>query len=261
MINPKIPVFIPYGYRGIGKTMLIMQLMRYLRQEGYIVRPNLIFKEESDHDYYNLCQRYMNQLHNVLALAATGVKDTILIDVMDHKGSPVCYMIDQAGEHQYDINNPHSAISQEMYNIVKLPNRKIWGFMVENNNWLDLQQRKGYVQNIKNMSFISHTPKDKVIFIYNKVDLTPFVVNYSKINYKGLFDSADSVFPDIFAPFEELNIFKKILRGKYTITLLPFQTGDFTCCSDLYGNTYTSFAIGPFEYPKRLWNEILKCIR
>ncbi len=219
MINPKVPLFIPYGYKGIGKTMLLQRLTYYLRQKGYAVIPN---------------GKYLS--------------------ILDHKGMLVCYCIDMIGNSQLNINNPHSALSQEMHDIAKLPNRKIWGFMVENNNWLNLLQRQGYVRNIRNIAYL--TPKDKVIFIYNKVDLIPLVVNYSEINYKGLFDSAESAFPNIFAPFERKNTLLRILKGKYSFKMVPFQTGVF---NETGGST--NFVMGRDEYPRLLWNEILKYIR
>lgn len=255
------PIFIPYGYSSIGKTMIIMRLIRYLRQEGYMVWPNLVFKESSDQRYHSLCQTYMNQVSCTRALAATGVKDTLLLDVINHKGKPVCYMLDQAGKHQYDIDNPHIGFSQEISDILKLPNPKIWGFIVEDNKWMNHEQRQGYVHNISQLAINALSTTDRVIFIYNKVDLTQYVVNYNRINIKGLFDSADSAFPNIFVPFEELNVVKKIMRGKYKFELLPFQTGNFTCQADAFGNIYTTFAIGPDEYPRNLWTNILKLIK
>lgn len=221
MINPKIPVFIPYGYRGIGKTMLLQRLAYYLRQKGYAVIPE---------------GKYLS--------------------ILDRKGMLVCYCIDMAGDSQFDLDNPHGGILMEVNNQINESNPQIWGFMVENNNWLNQQQRHGYVQNIRNIASIALTPKDNVLFIYNKVDLTPFVNDKGKVLWRGLFDSADSLYPGIFNSFERKNALMRILKGKFCFRMIPFQTGFF----NVSGGS-TQYQMGRDEYPKQLWYNILKCIR
>lgn len=220
MTNPKIPIFIPYGYRGIGKTMLLQRLAYYLRQKGYAVIPT---------------GKYLS--------------------ILDHKGMLVCYCIDMLGDSQFDINNPHGGISMEVNNLINEPYPKVWGFMIENNNWLRQQQRQGYVQNIKNMAN-AISSNDKVLFVYNKVDLTPFVNDNGKVLWRDLFDSADSLYPGILNPFERKNALLRILKGKFCFRMTPFQTGFFK----VSGGS-TQFLMGRDEYPKQLWYNILKCIR
>lgn len=255
--DPKLPIFIPYGYRSIGKTMIIMRLTRFLYQEGYTVRPNLVFKSVSDQRYHNLCQRYMEQVFNTYALTATGINDTLLLDVINQKGEPVCGIIDQAGEHQYDMDSPYMGISQEMREIIKLPNPKIWGFVIEYNSLLDIHERQGYAQNIWNIANNALASENKVLFIYNKVDLTPFMKSEDgTASLRELFDSADSSFPGIFKPFEETNLIKRILKGRYKFKMIPFQTGVF---NQREGDVI--FSYGRDEYPKHLWEKILESIR
>ena len=254
--NPHTHIFIPYGYRSIGKSMIIIRLIRYLFTNGYMVRPNLVFKDETDELYHSLCQRYMDQIYSTHALAVTGVNDTILLEVMDCKGKSICYIVDQAGEHHYDINNPQKEISDELYNIIHSQNPKIWGFIIENNRWLYSQERQGYVQNIRKIASCALPSKDKVLFIYNKIDQTQFVIGNGKVLLKDLFDSAESLYPEIFVPFERRNALFRILMGKYCFRMVPFQSGFFYESRD-----YTYFYEGKDEYPKQLWNNILKCLR
>lgn len=256
IIDPRLPIFIPFGYARIGKTMLIQRLLRYLRTTGYCVQPELVFR--NDPLYSEICNKYIEEINGNKIAAATAPNGTILLRIIDRSGTPICYLLDIAGEHQYNINIPNGSISAEMRYFVHSPNPKIWGFMVENNNWLNQQQRQGYVHSIRNMAFNALTPKDKVLFIYNKVDILPM---HGQISWRGLFDSADSIFPGIFNPFEETNSIKRLLRGKYKFMLLPFQSGDYFQTSDQYGNDYVNFISGKDEYPKLLWHNILEYIR
>ena len=256
IIDPHLPIIIPYGYARIGKTMLIQRLLRYLRTIGYSVRPELTFR--NDPLYPEICNEYMDEINCNKVAVATAANGTILLRITNSRGMPICYLLDIAGEYQYNVNIPHEGISDEMRFIVHSNNPKIWGFIVENNNWLNQQQRQGYVHSIRNMAFNALTPKDKVLFIYNKVDIFPM---HGQISWRGLFDSADSIFPGIFNPFEETNSIKRLLRGKYKFMLLPFQSGDYFQTSDQYGKDYVNFISGKDEYPKLLWHNILEYIR
>lgn len=254
VIDPHLPIVIPFGYACIGKTMLIQRLLRYLRTIGYSVRPELTFR--NDPLYPEICNKYMDEINGNKVAAATAANGTILLSIIDGRGMPICYLLDIAGEFQYNTHIPHGGISSEMRFFVHLPNPKIWGFMVDNNNWLNQQQRHCYVQNIRNIASIALSPRNKVLFIYNKVDLTPFVNDNGKVLWRGLFDSADSLYPGIFNPFERKNALLRILKGKFCFRMTPFQTGFFS----VSGGS-AQFLLGRDEYPKRLWYNILKCIR
>ena len=253
----KTPMFIPYGYASIGKTMLIQRLMRCLRNYGYMCRPEVTFS--TNPIYSQICEQYIEEAFK--GNVAAGTTETILFSVLDQRGMKVCNLVDMAGEYQYDINNPHVFTSPEMLQLIHTPNPKIWGFVIEYNNSLSIQQRQGYVHSIRNFALNALTAKDKVIIIYNKVDLTPYSIPGGKTNWRGLFDSADSTFPDIFNPFEETNKFKRFLKGRYNFKLLPFMSGLSHKGIDQYGNEYISFVDGPDEYPKQLWHNIVKCLR
>lgn len=254
IIDPRLPIFIPFGYARLGKTMLIQRLLRYLRMIGYGIQPELAFR--NDPLYSEICNKYIEEINGNKIAAATTSNGTILLRIIDSRGMPICYLLDIAGEFQYNINIPHGGISAEMRYFVHSPNPKIWGFMVDNSNWLNQQQRQGYVQNIRNIGSIALAPRDKILFVYNKVELTSFVNDNGKVQWRGLFDSADSLYPGIFNPFERKNALLRILKGKYYFRMTPFQTGFF----NVNGGS-TQFLMGRDEYPKQLWYNILKCIR
>ena len=151
-----------FGYANIGKTVMIQRLIRYLYHQGFIVQPELVFNPSPD--YQHTCERYMWEAQHSLP-QATAVNDTILLRVLNRNGMAVCYILDIAGECQYDMYHPHVVMSVEMNAIIHTPNKKIWGFMVDNGVQLDSNQQQQYDKLIKNYAINELEPKDKEIFI------------------------------------------------------------------------------------------------
>lgn len=248
-----VPIFIPFGYANIGKTVMIQRLIRYLYHQGFIVQPELVFNPSPD--YQHTCERYMWEAQHSLP-QATAVNDTILLRVLNRNGMAVCYILDIAGECQYDMYHPHVVMSVEMNAIIHTPNKKIWGFMVDNGVQLDSNQQQQYVNLIRNYAINVLEPKDKEIFIYSKVDQTQWGYGNVNVSWRVLFDTIDSQYPNIFEPFEETNAFKRLIKGKYRFILQPFHS----ICILENGNN-VAFMDGNDHYPQLLWNNLLELIR
>lgn len=250
-----LPIFIPFGYANIGKTVMIQRLIRYLYYHGFIVQPELVFNPSPT--YQQTCERYMREVQHSLP-QATAVNDTILLRVSRHDGMSVCYILDIAGECQYDMLHPHVAMSAEMNAIINTPNKKIWGFMVDNGNQLDSIQKQQYVNLIRNYAMNVLDPKDKVLFIYSKVDQVQFLYEDGNNYWKLLLETIDSQYSHIFEPFEETNAFRKFFKGKFRFRLQPFHS-IYICFSENCNNV--AFTDGNDNYPELLWNNLRELIR
>lgn len=248
-----LPIFIPFGYANIGKTVMIQRLIRYLYSQGFIVQPELVFNPSPT--YQHTCERYMWEAQHPLPHATT-VNDTILLRVMNRNGMAVCYILDIAGECQYDMYHPHVVMSAEMNAIIHTPNKKIWGFLVDNGDQLDYNQKRQYVNLIRNYAINVLEPKDKVIFIYSKVDQTQWGYGNVNVSWRVLFDTIDSQYSNIFEPFEETNTFRRLIKGKYRFRLQPFQS---ICI--IQNRNDVAFTDGNGHYPQLLWNNLQELIR
>lgn len=252
------PVIIPFGYACIGKTMLIQRLLRYLRKIGYCAVPESLFR--SDPLYPEICKKYMDEVYGNKVAAETAANGTILLRIIDKRGMVICYLLDIAGKFQYNIHEPHKGISTEMQCFFQIPNPIIWGFMIENGMQYSSMQRQGYVEQIyhyayhlKKQNFYSKQQsgtKNRVLYIYNKIDRCP------SLERRGLFESANSLYPGIFVPFRETNTLLQLLCGKYRFRLQPFHS------VYLYENRDVTYVMdGNDLYPKELWSYLYKLIR
>lgn len=183
------PIIIPFGYAGIGKTMLVHRLVRYLRKKG---------------------------------LEATAVNNSTSLGIIHQRGKSLCYIIDLAGEKQCNLNNLHTGFSPEMNRIIQLPNPKIWCFMIEADYSLNEHERKAYVQKIHEINSLMGK-MDKVIFIVSKVDcLSPEIACGS-----NLYHYINELYPRLFEPLMETNPILRLFKPMRFV-FLPFTSGSFS---------------------------------
>ena len=98
-------------------------------------------------------------------------------------------------------------------------------------------------------------PRDKVIFVYNKIDLTPFVYGVGNVNINEAIRNVQNLYPNIFVPFENKNPLTKFFT-KYNCEFVPFMTGSYSETMS-GGLTYTE---GHYVYAQKFWQAMLKLI-
>lgn len=119
-------------------------------------------------------------------------------------------------------------------------------------NWLDETDRQGYAAKIKKLQ-TKIKRQDKVVFLFNKIDKTPFVQDGGHINTSAAIKSIKDQYKGIFEPFRNENPITRFF-SEYRCEFVPFSTGDYSPKVD-GGMVYEQ---GDDIYPQRLWNTILK---
>ena len=99
------------------------------------------------------------------------------------------------------------------------------------------------------------TPRDEVLFVYNKIDLTPLVYSVGQVNTTEAIRNIQNLYPNIFVPFENKNPITKYFT-KYNCEFVPFMTGNY---SERINGGYT-YTEGHPLYAQRLWRAMLKLI-
>ena len=244
---------IPFGYACIGKTMLIQRLIRYLLTIGYHVWPELVFR--NDPLYPQICEKYMDEVHGNIAAASTAANGTILLSILDEKVSPICYVLDIAGGDQHDLNNPQMCLSPAMSYIMNSPNPKIWSFIIETRNHLNLQERSHYVKKIHEVGSVIRK-YDKVAFIASKVDCSNIFLNADHVSISDIYRYMEIVYPQLFAPFIKVHPILKFIKQQRFV-FIPFVAGSFYVAHS--GVQY--FSPGQEAYPKQLWANLVKLMR
>lgn len=253
------PLVILFGPPACGKTMTMVRLTRYLQKKGYSVQPETTFRPAYDKNYIGLCEKF-NEVINSDNAAAGNTKINFMLVQVRWQGKPICQILEAPGEDYFNPQKVNNPFPRYINAIISSKNRKIWAIITEpdtTSNALMKEEisRKHYVSKIGNLK-TKISPRDKVMFIFNKVDATPFVIGPGNIKYDLLFQHTEYLYPNIFVPFKNENPISRLWRP-YNCDFVAFQTGDYSVATD---GTRT-FEQGPDVYPAKLWDVIHKRIR
>lgn len=251
--DPTTPIVVLFGPPASGKTMTLIRLTRYLTQHGYEVAPVKTFRPSYDSHYSKICDGFNNMVNSDEAAKGTDNISFMLVKVLQ-KGKPICQILEAPGEGYYLPKADTGIFPKYVNNVINNKNRKIWLFVVEP-DWLDEEDRQGYAAKIKKLSTRMHRT-DKVIFLCNKIDKTPFVQGSGLINTNAAQTAIKNQYKGIFESFHNENPITRFF-SEYRCRFIPFSTGDYNERVD--GGI--SYEAGDDYYPRRLWNEILSIRR
>lgn len=250
--DPNTPIVILYGPPSCGKTMTLVRMTRFLVSQGYTVVPDKTFRPTYDENYKQLCDNFDQMINSNSAAESTTNISFMLVKVLKN-GKPVCQLLEAPGEYYFKPDEPNRAYPAYVHEILKSTNRKVWAIMVEP-DWSDSVPRANYVTRIRNLKSMMAS-RDKVLFVYNKIDLTPFVYGVGQVNTEEAIRNVQNLYPNIFVPFENKNPITKYFT-KYNCEFIPFMTGNYSQTMS-GGFTYTE---GHPLYAQRLWLTMLKMI-
>ena len=252
------PIVVLFGPAACGKTMTLVRLTRYLQQNGYSVSPIRSFRPSKDTHYAKMCTDYNRLVASDNAADSTDMISFMLLEVLDSTGRRVCQILEAPGEYYFSPDDPKAKFPAYVNTIKNSKNRKIWLCMVEP-DWKDESDRLAYVERVKMLSN-NLSPRDRVVFLYNKVDLTSYVGGQGKVNMGALNTDVRNMYPGLFVPFANVNPITRWFRP-YSCELLPFSNGDFTEATAADGSVYQTWQQGPDFYPGLLWKNIMSNVR
>lgn len=245
------PLVILFGPPSCGKTMTLVRLTRYLKNYGYKISPIKSFRPSYDDNYKHICNNYDNMINQRDAAQSTDRINFMLVGIIKN-GKCLCQILEAPGEFYFNPGYPTAKFPNYVNTIINSNNRKIWCIMVEP-DWENESDRNNYVSRIHNLKQKMRTT-DKTIFVFNKIDLTNYVISPGQINLAQATKEVENLYPGIYAPFRNTNPITRFF-SEWRCDFVPFQTGDFT-----ESNTTMTYQEGPREYPAKLWNTILKRI-
>lgn len=249
------PLIIPFGFPTSGKTLLVFRLISYLYTEiGYDVDISPFLWHHSDIHflkYYEEC--CISQMDAVRKCEPTLIADVRLPYVYSvisrRNGARVCYFMDFTG----DIFSRDSSVVWNKYfvSITAASNKKIWLFLLEKDAFGNQQKRDEYACAIKRM-LNNISPKDKVIFVFNKADI--YINKYVKekhIDMKSFMKDINLQYPNLFDRYKSKGV-AKFFKGEYNFNYTFFSSGIFTNTPHMRD----VWSPGPDIYCENLWKKI-----
>lgn len=248
------PIVILFGPPACGKTMTLVRMTRFLRENGYTITPIRTFRPTYDANYSEICDNFDIMMNQDNAAKSTERISFMLVKVSKN-GKTICQILEAPGEYYFNPKAPKSPFPRYFNAIKSSKNRKIWTIMVEP-DWENEEDRLNYVDRIKKLKTQMAT-KDKTIVIYNKIDKTEFLIDNSGNAHLGLArKNIRDLYPSIFDPFKNTTPIVNWFTP-YKLDFTIFQTGDYSVAKD--GTSL--FEQGPDVFPRRLWNIIMKHVR
>ena len=248
------PIVVLFGPPACGKTMTLVRLTRFLRDNGYAVSPVRTFRPTFDANYSDICDNFDIMMNQDDAAKSTSKISFMLVKVSKN-GRTICQILEAPGEYHFNPNVPKSPFPRYFNAIKSSKNRKIWTILVEP-DWQNESDRLNYVDRIRKLK-TQMSVRDNTIIVYNKIDKTEFLIDNSgnahmELARKNICD----LYPNIFEPFKNTTPLIRWLVP-YKLKFAIFQTGDYSTSSD--GTSL--FEQGPDVFPRRLWNIILSKVR
>lgn len=247
------PVIVLFGPASCGKTMTMVRLARYLQGQGYLLIPDRTFRPSYDQNYKNLCDNFSSIVNSNDAASRTDNISFFLVKVVKD-GKTICQILEGPGELYF---NPNKATQKWPTYVHYLLNstqlRKVFIPFVEP-NFGDVGTRRNYVSTLNQLKM--STDKQKYVFLYNKIDKTPFVIAPGKVHINHAMHQVRMDYPDIFARFMNTNPITSLWRPN-NFDFVPFQTGTYTQSS----SGSLAYIQGSDRYPQILWETLLRCIR
>lgn len=247
------PVIVLFGPASCGKTMTMVRLARYLQGQGYQLIPDRTFRPNYDQNYKTLCDNFSSIVNSDDAASRTDNISFLLVKVIKN-GKTICQILEGPGELYFDpskANQDWPTYVHYLLNNTQL--RKIFIPFVEP-NFGDAETRRNYVSTLNQLKM--NTDKQKYVFLYNKIDLTPFVIAPGKVHINHAIHQVAADYPDIFARFKNSNPITSLWRPN-NFDFVPFQTGTYT--KPASGSLV--YIQGSDRYPQILWETLLNCIR
>lgn len=260
--DQRVPIIVLFGPGKCGKTMTQIRLARYLHEKGYTINPVRDFRPSRDTNYQYNCDHFSDFVTSDDAAPGNDTLSFMLLEVLDNRGNRICQILEAPGEHYHSLQNPQASFPSYINKLIASPVRKIWCITLEP-NWIpaaNCQQYNlaQYVEKIKSLKSKIST-RDKVVFVYNKIDVTGLMLNQEQVNMSRMVKDVTDHFPGVFESFRNTNPITSLWR-RYDCELVPFTTGTYNEYRDGV-ETRTHYTVGSAAFPAKLWNKLSKYIR
>ncbi len=262
IVNKTVPIVVFVGPPTSGKSMILVRLAKYLRDQGYTIETDSTFLNTAK--YQRDCEEFEDKLNTNIALK--GTVEFLLVKVFKN-GREVAKLLEAPGEdfYTYDPEKIKSGknrrIEPYLSTIMTSKNPKSYVVLLDLDSEKcfrnDPTHRASYSQRFLKYFYPNiDSRRDRIILLYNKIDATPFGSINGCTDFKGAKDDAKMYYPQLFATMRIQSLAGFITSDNFVFK--TFCTGLFSEHIDNNGNEYKTYNVAQDIYPKELWKEITR---
>ncbi len=262
IVNQTVPVVVFVGPPSSGKSMILVRLAKYLRNQGYTIQTDPTFLNTPK--YQQDCQEFQNCLNTTVALR--GTVEFLLVKVFKD-GVEVAKLLEAPGEDFYTTDpakiqaGKNNVVEPYLATIMTSRNPKSYVMLLDLDSDIsfrcDAYHRDSYAQRLlTNFYPVVNNSRDKIILLYNKIDTTPWGTINGCSNVGEARKDAELYYKQVFATMKISKLAGFLQMDNFAFK--TFCTGMFSPCTDNQGNIYQTYNVADDVYPRELWNEITK---
>ena len=249
-IRSKRPIVVFYGPRSIGKTVALIRLSKFLKNEKFSVVPDKNFRKE-DERYQKLCDSFENDyISSSIAPSGTAAIDFLLLKIGNTHGD-YCQLLEAPGEHYFDPTQPNLFYPPYLETIFSSATPKVYIFFLEL-NWGTQVEKSNYEKKIVNL-LPRVKQSDHIILLCNKSDRKTEFMHNGKPQKKDFKRAIEEEYSVIFDKLGRKGLRRFFSPEMYKYDFVVFTAGSFIERADGSGQTYT---VGDNYYPQQLWKAI-----
>lgn len=250
------PVVFFVGPSASGKSMILVRLSQYLRKQGYTIETDKSFLNTEK--YREACSDFNKKLSTTEALK--GTTKFLLVSVKKN-GTKICQFLEAPGEDYFDPLHPDKQIPHYIESLVATPNKKIFIFLLDLDSKVslrnDLEKRQLYANRLTTDLYeLVNKRRDRVILLYNKIDVPKFGDRHGCNNPSGAEHEARMLYEQVF------NSLKRPALGGFinvpNYVFKTFCTGKYSEMTGEDGKQHLVYNPSADVYPAELWKEIMR---
>lgn len=247
IVNQTVPVVVFVGPPSSGKSMILVRLAKYLRNQGYTIQTDSTFLNTQK--YQSDCEEFKDKLNTNIALR--GTVEFLLIKVFK-EGREVAKLLEAPGEDFYTTDpikirdGKNNRIEPYLSTIMTSRNPKSYVVL------LDLDSDVCFRNDYPNID----VRRDRIILLYNKIDVTPFGTINGCTDPNGAKADAKIFYQQLFATMRVRSFGGFVTTDNFVFK--TFCTGMFSKETDNNGKKYQTYNVAADIYPQELWKEITR---
>lgn len=262
IVNQTVPVVVFVGPPSSGKSMILVRLAKYLRNQGYTIQTDSTFLNTQK--YQNDCEEFKDKLNTNIALR--GTVEFLLIKVFK-EGREVAKLLEAPGEDFYTTDpikikdGKNNRIEPYLSTIMTSRNPKSYVVLLDLDSDVcfrnDSHHRDSYSQRFLEYFYPNiDVRRDRIILLYNKIDVTPFGTINGCTDPNGAKADAKIFYQQLFATMRVRSFGGFITTDNFVFK--TFCTGMFSKETDNNGKKYQTYNVAADIYPQELWKEITR---